>query len=49
MTTPTPQAELVLRGGVIRTLDPSNSVASAVAVRGERIVGRLLDMVRGRA
>ena len=38
MTTPTPQAELVLRGGVIRTLDPSNSVASAVAVRGERIV-----------
>ena len=38
MSTPSQPADLVLRGGVIRTLDAAGTVASALAVAGERIV-----------
>ncbi|MBX3466550.1 MAG: amidohydrolase [Planctomycetes bacterium] len=34
-----PPADLVLRGGVVHTLDPARPKAGAVAVRGDRIVG----------
>lgn len=42
MTTDQP-ADLILRGGRIATMDPARSWATALAVRGERIVGLGLD------
>jgi hypothetical protein len=41
-------ADVVLRGGKVITLDPSNRVAEAVAVRGNRIlsVGSSSDLER---
>ena len=36
-------ASLVLRGGTILTMDPSQPTAEAIAVQADRIVGRKVD------